>query len=143
MPAKIPHSVEINCGMWDNILRDIGEDARRDRISIPLDEMRRFGYSEVELMAGLINDSFRELVRFQMARADEYYQRAQSGISMLSADCRLAVRLSGSLYRHILDRIHLNNYNVFTKRASVPLKTKLAAVPQYWFMQHLEMRMKG
>ncbi len=142
--AAPAHAVDLGVALQlTNILRDIGEDARRDRIYIPLDEMRRFGYSEAELMAGLINDAFRELVRFQMARADEYYQRAQSGISMLSTDCHLAVRLSGSLYRHILDRIRLNNYNVFTKRASVPLKTKLAAVPQYWFMQQLEMRMKG
>ncbi len=86
-------------------------------------------------MTGVINDPFRELVRFQIARAHEYYQRSLPGISMLSADCRLTVRLSGSLYSHILDRIRLNNYNVFTKRASVPLKTKLVAVPQYWFMQ--------
>jgi len=126
-----------------NILRDIGEDARRGRIYLPQDEMRRFGYSEAELMAGVINDSFRDLVRFQIARADEYYLRSQAGIAFLHADCRLAVRLSGSLYRHILDRIRLNNYNVFTKRASVPLKTKLAAVPQYWFMQRMEMRVKG
>ena len=86
-------------------------------------------------MTGVINDPFRELVRFQIARVHEYYQRSLPGISMLSADCRLTVRLSGSLYSHILDRIRLNNYNVFTKRASVPLKTKLVAVPQYWFMQ--------
>jgi len=118
-----------------NILRDIGEDARRGRIYLPQDEIKRFGYSEAELMTGVINDPFRELVRFQIARAHEYYQRSLPGISMLSADCRLTVRLSGSLYSHILDRIRLNNYNVFTKRASVPLKTKLVAVPQYWFMQ--------
>ena len=93
-------------------------------------------------MSGVINDAFRELVHFQMDRADEYYQRSQPGIAMLSADCRMAVRLSSTLYRHILDRIRLNNFNVFTKRASVPLQTKLAAVPQYWFMQQIEMRAK-
>jgi phytoene synthase len=126
-----------------NILRDIGEDARRDRIYIPQNEMRQFSYSEGDLMTGVINDAFRQLVRFQIARADEYYQRSQPGIAMLSEDSRLAIRLSGSLYRGILDRIHLNNYNVFTKRASVPLKTKLAAASQYWFMQQYEMMVKG
>jgi phytoene synthase len=138
------HAVDLGIALQlTNILRDIGEDARRGRIYLPQDEIKRFGYSEAELMAGVINDPFRELVRFQIARAHEYYQRSLPGISMLSADCRLAVRLSGSLYSHILDRIRLNNYNVFTKRASVPLKTKLAAVPQYWFMQQMEMRAKG
>jgi len=142
--AVLAHAVDLGVALQlTNILRDIGEDSRRGRIYLPQDEMRRFGYSEAELMAGVINDSFRELVHFQMARADEYYQRAQPGVSMLQADCRLAVRLSSSLYRHILDRIRLNNYNVFTKRASVPLKTKLATVPQYWFRQQLEMWVEG
>lgn len=142
--AALVHAVDLGVALQlTNILRDIGEDARRGRIYLPLDEMRRFGYSDAELMAGVINDAFRDLVRFQMARADEYYLRSQVGIPLLHADCRLAVRLSSSLYRHILDRIRLNNYNVFTKRASVPLKIKLAAVPQYWFMQQMEMRAKG
>ena len=142
--AAPTHAVELGVALQlTNILRDIGEDARRGRIYIPLDEMKQFGYSEAEMMGGVINDSFRELICFQMARADDYYQRAQPGIAMLSADCRLAVRLSSALYRRILDRIHLNNYNVFTKRASVPLKTKLAVVPQCWFRQQLEMRIKG
>lgn len=126
-----------------NILRDVGEDARRGRVYLPQDEMRRFGYSEGELMEGVINDAFRELVRFQMNRAEEYYARGQRGISLLSEDCRLTVRLSATLYRRILDRIRLNNYNVFTKRARVPLKTKLAAASQYWFLQQFEMRVKG
>jgi phytoene synthase len=142
--AALVHAVDLGVALQlTNILRDIGEDARRGRIYLPLDEMRRFGYSDAELMAGVINDAFRDLVRFQMARADEYYLRSQVGIPLLHADCRLAVRLSSSLYQHILDRIRLNNYNVFTKRASVPLKIKLAAVPQYWFMQQMEMRAKG
>lgn len=126
-----------------NILRDIGEDARHDRIYLPLDEIKRFGYSEGKLMEGIINDAFRELLRFQIARADEYYQRAQPGISLLSADCRLAVRLSATLYHSILGRILLNNYNVFTIRASVPLKTKLAAASQYWVIQKYETCVKG
>lgn len=138
--AALQYAVELGVALQlTNILRDIGEDARRDRIYLPLDEMEHFGYSEGELMAGVINDAFCELVRFQMERADDYYQRSQPGVSLLSSDCRLAVNLSGALYRRILDRIRVNNYNVFTKRASVPLKTKIAAASQYWFMQQFEM----
>ncbi|HCI78136.1 MAG TPA: squalene synthase [Ktedonobacter sp.] len=136
----LQHAVDLGVAMQlINILRDIGEDAQRNRIYLPLDEMKRFGYSEDDLMQGKINEPFRELVRFQMVRADSYYQRSQPGIQLLSADCRLAVRLSGTLYRLILDRIHLNNYNVFTKRASVPLKTKLATASRYWVMEQREM----
>ncbi len=142
--AALQHAVDLGVALQlTNILRDIGEDSRRNRIYLPLDEMERFGYSEDDLMRCIINDAFCELLRFQMARADDYYQRSQPGVSLLSADSRLAVRLSGTLYRSILDRIHLNNYNVFTIRASVPLKTKIAAASQYWFMQQYETRVKG
>ncbi len=126
-----------------NILRDIGEDMRRGRVYLPQEEMARFGYSEADLMAGVINDAFCQLVRFQIDRADDYYRRAQPGIALLDADCRLAVRLSSTLYRGILDRICINDFNVFTRRASVPLKTKLMTVSSHWFIQQYEMYMKG
>jgi len=142
--SALQHAVDLGVALQlTNILRDIGEDAQRNRIYLPQDEMQRFGYTEQDLMAGVVNDAFCELVRFQMGRANDYYQRSQPGISLLSPDCRLAIRLSGTLYRGILDRIHINNYNVFTKRASVPLKTKLAAASQYWFLQQYEMRVKN
>jgi phytoene synthase len=140
----LAHAVDLGVALQlTNILRDIGEDARRNRIYLPQDEMQYFGYCEKELLDGVINDAFRGLIRFQMARAEVYFERAQPGIALLSADCRLAVRLSSSLYHAILDRIRLNQYNVFTKRASVPLKTKLAAIPRYWFIEQFEMRAKG
>ncbi len=142
--AALQHAVDLGVALQlTNILRDIGEDARRNRIYLPQEEMQRFGYTEQDLMAGVVNDAFCELVRFQMARADDYYQRSQLGIPLLSPDCRLAVRLSAVLYRGILDRISINDYNVFTKRASVPLKTKLAAASQYWFLQQYETRVKN
>ncbi len=138
--AALVHAVELGIALQlTNILRDIGEDMQRDRIYLPLDEMARFGYSERDIKDGIINDAFCELVRFQIARADDYYQRAQAGIALLSVDCRLAVRLSGVLYRGILERISSNNYNVFTCRAHVPLKTKLMTASTQWFLQQLEL----
>ena len=141
--VALQHAVDLGVALQlTNILRDIGEDARRNRIYLPQDEMQRFGYTESDLMNGVVNDAFCELLRFQMERANNYYLRSQPGISLLSPDSRLAIRLSGTLYKGILDRISLNNYNVFTKRASVPLKTKLAAASQYWFLQQYETRVK-
>jgi 15-cis-phytoene synthase len=137
----LPRAVELGVALQlTNILRDIGEDARRNRIYLPQEEMEHFNYSEADLMTGVVNDAFCELVRFQIARADEYYLRAQPGIALLNQDCRLAVSLSGTLYHSILDRIRLNKYNVFTRRASVPLKTKLATASQQWVLQQVEMR---
>src|SRR5438067_7175965 len=52
-----------------NIMRDVKEDAERGRVYIPQDEMRRFGYSEAELLGRVFNESFRELMAFQAERA--------------------------------------------------------------------------
>ncbi len=137
----LTHAVELGIALQlTNILRDIGEDARRNRIYLPLEEMRRFGYSEADLMTGTVNEAFCELLRFQIARAEEYYLRAQPGIALLNQDCRLAVSLSGTLYHNILERIRMNKYNVFTRRASVPLKTKLATASQQWMLQQFGVR---
>ena len=140
----LEHAVELGIALQlTNILRDVGEDARRGRIYLPLEELETFGYREEDLMAGTINESFCDLIRFQIERAEEYYRRSRPGIAMLNQDCRLAVRLSETLYHGILDRIHLNNYNVFTKRASVPLQVKLVTASQHWFMQQFEVHVKG
>ncbi len=136
----LSHAVELGVALQlTNILRDIGEDAQRNRIYLPQEEMKRFGYSDADLMAGIVNEAFCELLRFQIARAEDYYLRAQPGIALLNQDCRLAVSLSGILYHNILDRIRVNKYNVFTQRASVPLKTKLATASQQWVVQQLGM----
>src|ERR1700687_3133682 len=63
-----------------------------------VDEVQRFSCSEGELMEGTVNEAFCELVRFEMARANDYYQRTQPGIALLNTDCQLAVRLSATLY---------------------------------------------
>lgn len=137
----LTYAVELGIALQlTNILRDVGEDLRRNHIYLPLDEMERFSYSEDDLQQGVINDAFRELIHFQMVRAEEYYTRGQQGIDLLHPDCQLSVKLSGVLYRRILERIRSNDYNVFTKRASVPLPTKLVAASTCWVMQHVGSR---
>ncbi|GHO43407.1 hypothetical protein KSX_15700 [Ktedonospora formicarum] len=118
-----------------NIMRDVGEDLRRNRIYLPLDELEHFGYSEEDLRRGVINDPFRDLIHFQMRRTDEYFTKGRRGIELLSTDCQFSVRLSGLLYQRILDCICANGYNVFTKRASVPLQTKLMTASACWIRQ--------
>jgi len=142
--TALVHAVELGIALQlTNILRDVGEDARRDRIYLPQAEMTSFGYTEKDLVAGVVNEVFCELVRFQISRADNYYRRSQSGVVMLSEDCRLAVQLSSTLYRRILDYICLNDYNVFTRRASVPLQAKLVTASTQWFLQHLPIYARG
>jgi len=112
-----------------NILRDVGEDARRGRIYLPLEDLRQFNYTEEDLLKGVIDDRWRELMQFQINRARQYFAEAESGINALSQDARFPVWASLMLYRGILDVIERNRYNVFTKRAYVPAPQKLTYLP--------------
>jgi phytoene synthase len=112
-----------------NILRDVGEDAERGRIYLPLDELALFNYSEQDLMNKVVNDNWRELMRFQIQRARKYYQQAESGISRLSPDVRWPVWAALLLYQQILDSIERNDYDVFNRRAYVSTSKKLWCLP--------------
>ncbi|MBU6229494.1 MAG: phytoene synthase [Cyanobacteria bacterium REEB459] len=112
-----------------NILRDVGEDARRGRIYLPLEDLNRFNYSEADLMAGVIDDRWCRLMAFEIERAREFYRAAEAGISLLSPDARWPVWAASDLYKQILDVIERNHYDVFNRRAYVPSWQKLITLP--------------
>ena len=112
-----------------NILRDVGEDARRGRIYLPLEELALFNYTEQDLLNGVIDERWRELMRFQIQRARKYYTIAEQGIRPLSPDIRWPVWSALLLYSKILDAIERNRYDVFTKRAYVPSWRKSICLP--------------
>lgn len=112
-----------------NILRDVGEDARRGRIYLPLADLAAFDYTEADLMAGVIDDRWRAIMAFQIERARRFYAEAESGIGLLSEDARWPVWSALALYRQILDVIEENGYDVFTQRAYVPSLRKLLTLP--------------
>ena len=66
-------------------------------------------------------------MQFQIARVREIYALAEPGIELLSAESRYTVRLALTLYRDILASIERNGYDVFRRRAFVPLRSKLAS----------------
>ncbi len=109
-----------------NILRDVGEDSLMGRIYLPAEDLTRFGYAESDVFAGRVDANFIALMRFQIARVRALYAEAEPGIAMLSPESRYTVRLALSLYRGILSAIELNDYNVFSLRAYVPLRSKIA-----------------
>ena len=112
-----------------NILRDVGEDLERGRIYLPLDEIERFGLTEDDLFACQVTPKWVAFMKFQIARARDYYQRAKEGIPMLAPSGRLAVQASLDLYSKILDKIEANNYDNFRKRAYTTKLEKLAILP--------------
>ena len=89
------------------------------RIYLPADEMALFGYTEADVFAGVVDERFIALMRFQIERARRLYREAEPGIAKLVPESRYAVRLALRLYRGILDAVEANGYDVFTKRAFV------------------------
>ena len=115
-----------------NILRDVGEDARRGRIYLPLEDLAKFNYTEQDLFKGVVDDRWRELMQFQIRRTREVYAKAEKGISYLARDARLPVWTALILYSQILDKIERNQYDVFRQRAYVPNLQKLRSLPKAW-----------
>lgn len=128
----IPNQEAIALGIANqltNILRDVGEDARRGRIYLPLDDLALFNYTEEDLFKGIVDDRWQELMRFEIQRARKFYAEAEKGISVLSEEIRWPVWTALVLYRQILDEIERNEYDVFSKRAYVPKWRKMMALP--------------
>ena len=113
-----------------NILRDVGEDRGRGRIYLPLEDLEHFGYSEDDLMAGRMNQAWKDLMAFQLRRAREWFDRSEAGVRWLSRDARWPVWTSLRLYRSILDVIERHDYDVFNKRAYVGKLNKLLDLPR-------------
>ncbi|KAF9589856.1 hypothetical protein IFM89_028791 [Coptis chinensis] len=112
-----------------NILRDVGEDARRGRIYLPLDELQRAGLSEEDIFRGQVTEKWKIFMKGQIKRARMFFNEAEKGVSNLNAASRWPVWASLLLYRQILDVIEANDYNNFTKRAYVGKAKKLMYLP--------------
>jgi 15-cis-phytoene synthase len=115
-----------------NILRDVGEDAQRGRIYLPLEDLRHFNYTEEDLIKGVIDDRWRAFMRFQIQRARMYYNEAEKGIRYLIPGSRWPVWAALMLYQGILDAIERNQYDVFNRRAFVAKPGKILALPIAW-----------
>ena len=96
-----------------NILRDLKEDAERDRVYLPQEDLRRFGYSEEDLKRGTLNDNFRRLMEFECERARAYYQKATDCLSAEDAPNMTAAVTMGKIYHRLLEQIEQVGYDVF------------------------------
>ena len=120
-----------------NILRDVGEDAQRGRIYIPLEDLEKFNYTQEDLLKGVLDERWRNLMCFEIRRARQYYQDAEQGIRFLCRDSRWPVWTALMLYQDILNKIETNNYNVFTKRAFIWTPRKMLYLPVAWLRAQL------
>jgi 15-cis-phytoene synthase len=128
----LPHADELGIALQlTNILRDVREDLHRDRVYLPQDELRYFGLTEADLKAGCVDERWRGLMRFQVARARAYAARGQLGVPDLQGfGSQRVTRLIGTIYTDILTTIEANGYDVFATRAHVSTGRKVRLLLQ-------------
>lgn len=115
-----------------NILRDIPEDAGRGRIYIPQEDLRKFDYSEQDLLAGALNKPFADMMSFEVQRARAYFDRSRPLDSLVPPRPAACISVLRGLYERILKRIEAERYNVFSKRISLPTPQKLILTGSLW-----------
>jgi 15-cis-phytoene synthase len=103
-----------------NILRDVREDAARGRIYLPAEDLMRFHVAPEELSVPEITDRFRELMRFEAARARAYYRCSAPLIDLVEPPSRPSLWALIEIYRTLLVRIEHSGYNVLNQRIRVP-----------------------
>jgi phytoene synthase len=115
-----------------NIIRDVGEDARRNRIYLPLDELQRFGLAADDLIALRQDQRFAQLMAFQIERAREHYAQA---LALLPAADRKAQRpglIMAAIYRTLLDEIQASGGAVLNQRIALTPIRKLWIAWRTW-----------
>jgi 15-cis-phytoene synthase len=98
-------------------LRDVGEDAGKGRVYLPLTDLQQFGLTPDDILAGVHDDRFESLILFEIGRAQALYEEALPGIALLSPLARPAVGAAALLYRAILQEIRVIEFRVHTVRA--------------------------
>jgi phytoene synthase len=119
-----------------NILRDLGEDAARGRVYLPLEDLRRFQYRPEELAEGVRDQRFEELMTFQAERAGSFYDAAGPLVPLLAPAGRAVFLVMLRTYRGLLERIASSRFDVFRRRIHVSRWYKLwqvlRALPVRW-----------
>ncbi|MFM8588814.1 MAG: presqualene diphosphate synthase HpnD [Limnohabitans sp.] len=117
-----------------NIIRDVGEDAMRGRIYLPIDELQRFEVKAQDLMQRQYSARFSALMKFQAARAHALYDQALALLPAVDQRSQKPGLMMASIYRTLLREIEASDFQVLHQRiALTPLRKLWLA----WKMQAL------
>ena len=108
-----------------NIIRDVGEDARKGRIYLPIDELQQFNVTAADLLNARHSDKFQALMAFQAERAQRLYEEA---FALLPKEDRHAQRpglMMAAIYRTLLDEIERDGFHVLSQKISLTPLRKL------------------
>jgi phytoene synthase len=106
-----------------NIIRDVGEDARKNRIYLPMDDLRRFGVPAADLLSGKQSEPFANLMRFEAERARGYYAQAMAALPAADRRSQRPGLVMAAIYRALLEEIERDGFRVLAQRTSLtPLR---------------------
>lgn len=116
-----------------NIIRDVGEDARRGRIYLPQDDLARFGVAPSDVLRAQASPAFVELMRFEAERASTWYDAALAALPARDRRAQRAGLAMAAIYRTLLDEIARDGYRVLDRRiALTPLRKLWIATRAAW-----------
>ena len=115
-----------------NIIRDVGEDARRGRIYLPLDEMAQFGVHTNEILDARETEAFHKLMKFQIDRAQGFYDQALAELPAADRKAQRTGLIMAAIYRATLEEVVFTGCHVLKQRVSLPPLRKLWLALKTW-----------
>lgn len=116
-----------------NIIRDVGEDARRGRIYLPQDELQQFGVDPHDILAARETGNFHKLMQFQIERAQRFYQQALDELPAADRKTQRTGLVMAAIYRATLDAVVASGCHVLKERVSLtPLRKLWLAYRAWW-----------
>jgi phytoene synthase len=115
-----------------NIIRDVGDDARRGRIYLPLDDMQRFDVKAAEIIERKHSDRFVELMRFQTERARQCYREAMQALPEADRRAQRPGLMMAAIYHALLREIERDGWQVLDQRISLTPIRKFALAWKVW-----------
>ncbi len=115
-----------------NIMRDVKKDADYGRIYLPKNNMDKFNYSESDLMQGVYNSNFIEMMSAEGEKAEYYFEKANNNLNLDDKPALFAARAMQHIYYKLLQKLHAEKYNVFHNKINVSKFDKTAIAVGVW-----------
>jgi phytoene synthase len=115
-----------------NIIRDVGEDARKNRIYLPMEDLKRFNVTAADILNGRQTPEFSALMAFETQRAKDYYQKAFAALPAEDRKAQRAGLIMAAIYRTLLDEIERDGFQVLQQRTSLTPLRKLWIAWKTW-----------
>jgi phytoene synthase len=115
-----------------NILRDVGEDARKDRIYLPMDELKRFEVPVSDILQGRHTENFARLMAFQAERVDRCYAQAYEALPREDRKAQRPGLVMAAIYETLLDEIRRDGFQVLKQRTALTPVRKLWIAWKTW-----------